>query len=280
MLTSPSSPTLQVPVTLTLLAPPASLSVSPASLSFTALPNQTVVQSLTVTSPGGPGVFTCTFTFPWQVGAYANLTGGCTYGNTGVTPAVVQVQVRAQWPGTYSGSVILQWTGGSVTVPFSLGVTASSALGPVLAGIVNSASETAGPIAPGEMITLFGAGIGPGPTGFALDASGKVPVELANTEVIIDGQPAPILYASATQVDAIVPYEVGTSGTATVQVVYNGFRSENWTVPVALSAPGVFTVGSAGVGQAAALNQDGSPNGASNPAARGSVIRTRPVNPC
>jgi uncharacterized protein (TIGR03437 family) len=274
VLTSPSRPTLQVPVTLNLLAPPARLSVSPASLSFTALPNQTVVQSLIVASPGASGVFTCTLSsYPWQVGLSAGLSGGCSYGNTAATPAVVQVQVSAQWPGTYSGSVILQWTGGSVTVPFALGVTASSVLAPVLAGIVNSASETPGPISPGEMITLFGAGIGPAPTGFALDASGKVPVDLANTEVIIDGQAAPILYASATQVNAIVPYDAGTTGTATVQAVCNGFHLGTWTVPLAPAAPGIFTAGSTGVGQAAALNQDGSANSASNPAARGSAIQ-------
>ena len=278
--TSLSSPAIQVPVTLTLLAPPAGLSVSPASLSFTALPNQAVVQSLMVTSPGGSGTFSCSVvpallfqSEGFSMTMAAELISGCPYGDNAVTPATVQVKVSAPWPGTYSGNVILNWTGGSVTVPITLGVTGSSLLAPVLASIVNSASETPGPISPGEMITLLGTGIGPAPTGFGFDASGRVPVDLASTEVVIDGRQAPVLYASATQVNAIVPYDVGTTGTATVQVVSNGFRSETWGVPLAPAAPGVFAVGSAGVGQAAALNQDNSPNSAANPAARGSTVQ-------
>jgi uncharacterized protein (TIGR03437 family) len=44
------------------------------------------------------------------------------------------------------------------------------------------------------------------------------------------------------------------------------------TVPVAASAPGVFTADSSGQGQAAALNQDTTPNSATTPAKIGDVI--------
>jgi uncharacterized protein (TIGR03437 family) len=270
-LTSPSSPALQVPVTLAVLAPPDSLSVSPASLSVTASPGQSAVLSFLVTSPGGPGIFTCDITFVDQrevrgLGAYQ-------LPDCRTTPAIVQMQVSAPWPGTYHGNALFTWTGGSLTVPVTLSVTATSLSPPVLANIVNTASAKPGAISPGEMITLFGTGIGPGPTVFSLDQSGKVPTNLASTQVLIDGRTAPVLYASATQVNAIVPYEVGTTGTATVEVVSNGYQSEIWGVPLSPASPGIFALGSIGVGQAAALNQDNSPNGASNPAARGSVVQ-------
>ena len=45
-----------------------------------------------------------------------------------------------------------------------------------------------------------------------------------------------------------------------------------WVLPVAGSAPGVFTLDATGTGPAAVVNQDGSLNSATNPAARGSVI--------
>jgi uncharacterized protein (TIGR03437 family) len=38
------------------------------------------------------------------------------------------------------------------------------------------------------------------------------------------------------------------------------------------SVPGIFTKTQTGTGQAAALNQDGSPNSEANPAARGSTV--------
>jgi uncharacterized protein (TIGR03437 family) len=43
-------------------------------------------------------------------------------------------------------------------------------------------------------------------------------------------------------------------------------------VPVALSAPGIFTANFSGSGQATALNTDGTVNSTKNPAASGSVI--------
>jgi len=280
ILASSISPTIQVPVTLAVLAPPAGLNVSPGSLFLTAAPGQAVTASLTVTPKGGQGLFNCAITYVGQGSStYVSVTAspiyspGPTVCQNVPTPATLQVQVSAPLPGTYYGSLAFTWTGGSLTVPFALSVSATSLLPPILAGIVNAASEMPGAISPGEIITLFGTGIGPGPAEFALDPSGKVPVNLATTQVLINGTPAPVLYASATQVNAIVPYEVGTTGTATVEVVFNGVESAAWGVPLAPSAPGIFAAGSIGVGQAAALNQDNSVNSASNPAARGSVVQ-------
>jgi len=274
-LTSPSSSALQVPVTLTLLAPPAKLSVSPASLLLTAMPGQTATGWFTVTSQGGPGIASiCMDSGPgmtWHGDSVRFCSSGIPAGEP--MPATAQVQVSAQFPGTYHGTVSIVSSREWLTVPFALNVTPSSLLPPVPAGIVNTASEMPGAIAPGEAITLYGMGIGPAPTEFMLDASGKVPVNLAGTQVLIDGRTAPVLYASATQVNAIVPYETAISGTATVQVVSSGFQSETWGVPLAPAAPGIFAAGSLGIGQAAALNQDNSPNSAANPAARGQVIQ-------
>ncbi len=81
-----------------------------------------------------------------------------------------------------------------------------------------------------------------------------------------------MIFTSTGQVNAIVPYEVGTSGTASVQVVAAGIRSGLWALPVAPSAPSVFTYGAVGVGQGAIVNQDGSINSATNPAPRGTAI--------
>jgi uncharacterized protein (TIGR03437 family) len=93
--------------------------------------------------------------------------------------------------------------------------------------------------------------------------------------VIINGVAAPMIYASANQTSAIIPYEVAPN-LANGQIVYsrivcNGVQSNTWYTAAAAAAPGIFAV-SNGAGQGAVLNQDGSYNSASNPAAPGSVI--------
>ncbi|HLH18973.1 MAG TPA: hypothetical protein VKX45_17265 [Bryobacteraceae bacterium] len=67
--------------------------------------------------------------------------------------------------------------------------------------------------------SIFGMNLGAIPSEFTLDSAGKLPAMLNGTQVLINGQPAPLLYTSASQINAIVPYEIGQSGTATVQVV-------------------------------------------------------------
>jgi hypothetical protein len=73
--------------------------------------------------------------------------------------------------------------------------------------VQNAASSNVGPISPGEIITLYGKGIGPKRlVGIQLDSAGLVSKATAGTQVLFDGVPAPIVYTWATQVSAIVPY--------------------------------------------------------------------------
>ena len=49
-------------------------------------------------------------------------------------------------------------------------------------------------------------------------------------------------------------------------------KTAEWVLPVNATSPGIFTSDATGTGQAAAVNQDGSRNTATNPATRGSVV--------
>jgi uncharacterized protein (TIGR03437 family) len=140
-------------------------------------------------------------------------------------------------------------------------------------GVLNSASLTHGPVAPGEIVTIFGSGLGPTPgVGAQLDARGFVAKQLAGTSVTFDGLASPLLYAGANQINAIVPFGVaGKTGTQIV-VTVNGVSSPADVEAVAVASPGIYSSDMSGTGQAAALNQDGTVNSASNPAARGSVV--------
>jgi len=141
------------------------------------------------------------------------------------------------------------------------------------AGVASAASYQGGAVSPGEIVTIFGVAIGPEKlTGAQISSPGFVDNSLVGTRVYFDGIPAPLVYVSANQVSAIVPYEVaGETGTQ-VQIEYLGAMSDPATVPVAAAAPGLFTTNFSGTGQGAILNQDHSLNSAANPAARGSVV--------
>jgi uncharacterized protein (TIGR03437 family) len=79
------------------------------------------------------------------------------------------------------------------------------------------------------------------------------------------------LYASATQINAIAPYEISNQSQVTVLVGYRGSTASQ-TVQVRSASPGAFTLDSSGSGGIVALNQDGTINGPNNPAAKGSYV--------
>jgi uncharacterized protein (TIGR03437 family) len=176
--------------------------------------------------------------------------------------------------GTYEYDITI--TGGSqkVVVPVTTIVTTNALAPPFMGSVANAASQIPGSVAPGEILSIYGFGAGPSNTaGFTLDPSGRVATSLNGAQVLFDGRPAPMIYGSASQANVIVPYEVVNHATTTIALQFGGVTSAAWDIPVAAAAPGIFTLGSTGIGPAAVLNQDNSVNGPSNPAARGSTIQ-------
>jgi uncharacterized protein (TIGR03437 family) len=139
--------------------------------------------------------------------------------------------------------------------------------------IVNAASFKTGAIAPGEMLTVFGSNLGPQQAAEAqLTGDRYVATDLAGTQVLFDGLPAPVVYASAGQLTAIVPYAIGGHAATQMMVANKGVLSSATTIPVTASAPALFTAEANGTGHGAILNEDGSVNSGFNPAARGSMV--------
>ena len=139
-----------------------------------------------------------------------------------------------------------------------------------LACMGNSASLATGAIAPGELVTLFGNGLGP-QRGVEPEASAQTPypTDTANVEVTFDGTAAPLLWVQDAQINAVAPWSLTPGQTTQVCVSYNNANTNCLTWPVVQAAPAVFTLD--GI-HAAALNQDGSINSATNPAAVGSIV--------
>jgi uncharacterized protein (TIGR03437 family) len=151
-------------------------------------------------------------------------------------------------------------------------VTATSR--PVFAAsAVTSAASYAAPVSPGMIAVIQGKGLGPSALQtFELNSGGFIEKAIGSAKVLFDGVPAPVLYTSDAAIAAIVPYSVAGKTATNVAVQYNGVSSAIASVPVAPSAPGVFTADSSGTGLAAAFNQDGTRNSAANPVPRGSIV--------
>jgi uncharacterized protein (TIGR03437 family) len=145
--------------------------------------------------------------------------------------------------------------GGGASDAFAMKIDWNAAPGSYVACVLNAASLQPGnqsffplgTVAPGEIVSLFGTG-------------------LAGAQVSFDGLPAPVLYSSANQVNAVVPY--GVPGPNTQMAAGAAFAV---TMPVATAVPAIFTYAS-GIDQAVVINQDGTLNSVGNPATRGTIV--------
>ena len=267
---------VDVPVQLTVTAP--SISVSTTSLTFTYHTGDPKPAPQTVQVTGGP---------------YANFTGvvfirSGTFGGDGtwlsVTPVsgvanpatlTVSVDPTGLTAGSYQGGITVtgvNGTTGSATISVTLNVVAPF---PTIAGLANAASGYSGSVSPGEVISIYGKELGPGvPALTQLDSTGKfVATTLGGVQVFVDGYAAPVLYASTTQVNAVVPYEVSSAQSVNIWVTYQGQESNSVTLPLTATAPGVFTLNASGSGQGLIVNNaDSSVNGPAKPAAPGSYV--------
>jgi uncharacterized protein (TIGR03437 family) len=157
--------------------------------------------------------------------------------------------------------------------PSSSVIVASGASNVAFTAGVNGISNVPVPVAAGEIVTLFGVGIGPATALQAQpDANGLIETQLGGTTVTFNGVPAPIFSTSYSQVAAIVPYEVDGMAQATAVVSYQGQQVATTTVPLATTSPQIFSVLSSGFSGGAILNSDGTANTTTNAATSGSTI--------
>ncbi len=276
-----SAPALPVTLTVNPAASPVATSnftIAPGSLAFnyqTGSANP-ANQTLALTVAGGASLaFTATASSAgWVVVSPSS----------GAAPANLTVSVNPAGllPGTYSAVILIATSTGSTGSSQNIAVTLTIlavAPPPILIPVpnisllVNGASLLPSPLAPGEIISFFGRGLGPADSVlFRLTAAGLVDNSLAGTQVIIDGTPAPMLYTQDGQVNAVVPYSVAGKSTVQVQIEYQGIRSAPASFVVADAAPAIFTIDGSGRGQGAILDQDTSVNSDLNPADQGSIV--------
>jgi uncharacterized protein (TIGR03437 family) len=130
--------------------------------------------------------------------------------------------------------------------------TPSPPAGLIAGNVVNAASYTDA-IAPGGLISIFGAGL-----------AGS---SAAATSVQIDGQAARVIAATPFQVNAQIPS--AASAGAVQLTISSASGSAQQQVAVSSVAPSIFSVSAT---QTAITNVDNTLNTASNPARRGSYL--------
>jgi uncharacterized protein (TIGR03437 family) len=138
------------------------------------------------------------------------------------------------------------------------------------------------PLAPGVIATIF-----PCQTCAAtqfltnqnvFNGTYPVPTTMGDVEVLVNGVPSPLYIVYPGQINFIVPNEAPTSGFADLQVIQKStgqVLGAAGQVPMNTVAPGAFPYPggqSGGTIYAAAINQDGTINSASNPAIRGQAV--------
>jgi uncharacterized protein (TIGR03437 family) len=158
--------------------------------------------------------------------------------------------------GTYTANLVIDAgpLAGSVSIPVTLTVQVTSTppappqSSVTVTGVLNAATLTATPLVPGSLGTVMGSNL-----------AGQ------NVVVTFDGTPAFLLYTSATQINLQVPASLGAKTSASLVVTVDGSSSAPQTVPLSPAWPSIFNGG--------ILNQDNSPNSATDGAAAGTILQ-------
>ncbi len=261
---------VNVPVTLTVQS--LTVTATPATLTFNYRAGDPAPAAQTVSVAGGTGL---TFAASASSSGWLKVTP-----TTGTTPADLSVTVdpaSLTTAGQQTGTITVTGTGtatGTATVTVTVNVTAPL---PTISGVTNGASfAPSTTISAGEVITIFGTNIGPStPVGLTLDSNGNVSNSIGGVQVLVGGYPSPMIYASGTQVSAVVPYEIASPVfrvSPSVQVKYLGQTSNGVQVTQVASVPGIFTANASGSGPGAILNSNNSVNSPSNPANKGDIV--------
>lgn len=224
----------------------AQLTVNTPSLTFTLAaggPNQR--QGVPVTNGGGGVLY-------WSAAVtYTNASGWLTIQPaSGIDNGSIDVYANSGnlAPGTYQATLTVDaGAAGRRLVGVTLVVTQATNPGPQITGVMNAASFAAVPVVPGSLTTIKGSAL-----------SGK------NVSASFNGIPATVLYSSATQINLLVPAEIGSQSSAQLVVIVDGAISPPVTVQVAPFEPAIFA--------GAVVNQDATVNSIGNGAAAGSVI--------
>jgi uncharacterized protein (TIGR03437 family) len=152
------------------------------------------------------------------------------------------------------------------------GAVAANAAAPALnsGGTVNGASfAPAAPLAPGSIISVFGANLASSPD---RASSLPLPKTLAGASLQVGGLDVPLFYSSGGQINAQLPFELALNTRPQLIVKGASFVTVPETITVATARPGVFTATQDGKGQGVIMDTADRLVDAANPAKAGDIV--------
>jgi uncharacterized protein (TIGR03437 family) len=145
----------------------------------------------------------------------------------------------------------------------------------ILAVTNTSAAIVSWGVAPGEIVNIYGIELGPEHSLSASYLNGSLPFELGGTQVYFNGISAPILRSGNNLVTAVVPFQVSPEKQVTVQLRFNTVETNLAELPGISRDLEIFRGLDPQLPNydfAYAVNEDGEPNSADNPAKAGSIV--------
>lgn len=198
------------------------LQANPASIAFRIAQGANKQTAYVATSNGGQGTLSIsgvtaggvptTTTTAW-------LTAQIVSGNASLVSIIADPTGLS--PGVYQGTVTIasNAANSSAVVPVQLNVVAQTAPVSAAGGVVNNGTFAGGEsLSQGDIAALFGDQLTYGDPQQA--SSLPLLTTLGGTQVLVNGQPAPVYYVSPGQINFEIPIDAAT-GDATVQVVRN-----------------------------------------------------------
>jgi uncharacterized protein (TIGR03437 family) len=108
---------------------------------------------------------------------------------------------------------------------------------------VNASDYSGGPFAPNSVVSLFGTNLSYSAQPVAVSQTSMngamLPTELADVHVLVDGQPAPLLFVSAAQINFLVS-STEIPGNINVQVVRQSIAGPAVSITLVDAAPALF----------------------------------------
>jgi uncharacterized protein (TIGR03437 family) len=136
-----------------------------------------------------------------------------------------------------AGTVIALTTSGFTVLSANY---AAAVAPPQISGVANAANGTTA-VAPGGLISIYGSQMSA--TNIATSQI-PLPTALGQSCLVVNGAPIPLLFVSAQQINAQLPFNV--SGDVTMSIHTPGGISNNYDFVVDSAAPAIFLSGTAG----------------------------------
>jgi uncharacterized protein (TIGR03437 family) len=201
-------------------------------------------------------------------GTVSNMTGNGTYSVSSDCHGTASITSSAG-TSNYVFAIVQDGTGVlfvETDSGFTVGGTGQPQFSPSAQSVVNGASFQSQAVAPGSLFSIFGTGLS------SQSASAQtipLPSTIGQTQVLVNGKSAPVLYVSNSQINAQMPVGVPTGQPVSVTVTNADAPSNTVTLKVPVAAPGLFTYSN---NRAIVQNPNGSLNSPSSPAHAGDVL--------